>query len=193
MLAVDLSVYLSVEQNVSSTSLKWDVSIKLSPTTTDPMSTANVPPKPLVNLYGDSELPPYFEEIVEPKSFRNRLINVLIWTTLLPLILLLFFLQKTSKPPQKFKTTFSSALREKPLFMLNLAYPISEANSRWHSAPTAPRLRFPRGAGHSKTCLHKIQASAVSRTPMKQALPHLCETISHSKLPNIRWQRVYSP
>ncbi len=58
------------------------------------MSTANVPPKPLVNLYGDSELPPYFEEIVEPKSFRNRLINVLIWTTLLPLILLLFFLQK---------------------------------------------------------------------------------------------------
>ena len=94
MLAVDLSVYLSVEQNVSSTSLKWDVSIKLSPTTTDPMSTANVPPKPLVNLYGDSELPPYFEEIVEPKSFRNRLINVLIWTTLLPLILLLFFLQK---------------------------------------------------------------------------------------------------
>ena len=55
------------------------------------MSTANVPPKPLVNLYGDSELPPYFEEIVEPKSFRNRLINVLIWTTLLPLILLLFW------------------------------------------------------------------------------------------------------
>mgnify|MGYP002086809843 FL=1 len=94
VLAVDLSICLSVEQNVLSTSLKWDISIKLSSITTDPMSTANVPPKPLVNLYGDSELPPYFEEIVEPKSFRNRLINVLIWTTLLPLILLLFFLQK---------------------------------------------------------------------------------------------------
>lgn len=94
VLAVDLSIRLSIEQDVLSTSLKWDISIKLSSITTDPMSTANVPPKPLVNLYGDSELPPYFEEIVEPKSFRNRLINVLIWTTLLPLILLLFFLQK---------------------------------------------------------------------------------------------------
>ena len=55
-------------------------------------STATV--KPLVDLYGDDDLPTYAEEIVEPKSFRNRLINVLIWTTCLPLILLVFFQQK---------------------------------------------------------------------------------------------------
>ncbi len=60
------------------------------------MSASTAAPKPLVNLYSDSDLPNYSEEIagVEPKSFRNRIINVLIWTTFLPLILLVFFQQK---------------------------------------------------------------------------------------------------
>lgn len=58
------------------------------------MTSPSTPIKPLVDLYGDGDLPDYFEDIVEPKSFRNRLINVLIWTTCLPLILLLFFQQK---------------------------------------------------------------------------------------------------
>lgn len=51
-------------------------------------------PKPLVDLYGDDNPPLYFEDKVEPKSFRNRLISVLIWTSCLPLILLIFFQQK---------------------------------------------------------------------------------------------------
>lgn len=51
-------------------------------------------PKPLVDLYGDDNPPLYFEDKVDPKSFRNRLISVLIWTSCLPLILLIFFQQK---------------------------------------------------------------------------------------------------
>lgn len=56
---------------------------------------------PLANLYGDDDPPTYAEEIVEPKSFRNRLISVLIWTTCLPLVLLLFFQQKNFETASK--------------------------------------------------------------------------------------------
>ena len=72
----------------------------------------------MVNLYGDSELPTYFEEIVEPKSFRNRLINVLIWTTLLPLILLLFFLQKNFETATEVQNTLQLGVaREAALYV----------------------------------------------------------------------------
>lgn len=54
----------------------------------------NTAPKPLVELYDNGNPPSYFEDKVEPKSFRNRLISVLIWTCCLPLFLLICFEQK---------------------------------------------------------------------------------------------------
>lgn len=82
------------------------------------MTNSAKPIKPLVNLYGDDDLSYYNEEIVEPKSFRNRLISVLIWTTCIPVILLVFFQQKNFETASEVQNNLQLSLaREAALYI----------------------------------------------------------------------------
>lgn len=82
------------------------------------MTNPRPPVKPLIDFYGDDDPPSYVEEIVEPKSFRNRLISVLIWTTCLPFVLLLFFQQKNIETAGEVRDSLQLGLaRESALFV----------------------------------------------------------------------------